>query len=225
MTQTVRTLQVKFPNMPLRNGEIRYLRSILNDIIGWQDPLLHNHTPDGGDIYRYPLVHYRTYKGHAMLFGLEQGCEAIGKLVSTYMTELPPEMATMQMESQQTAIEMTTQRKLYYVHHFLPFNTENFEEWINTKGLIHRIRRLEQIIEGNILDVCKTVGFRIPDKSLKVEIEILEDIGFIPFPAKTGEIKMKAFNISYYANILLPNQIAIGKGKSKGYGVQREIMK
>ncbi|WP_337043884.1 CRISPR-associated endonuclease Cas6 [Emticicia sp. 17c] len=216
----VKTLKLLFPDTPLRSGEIRFFRSLINNALDWQEPLFHYHKQQGGEVYEYPLVHFRSNKGKAMLFGINEGCEAISSFIMKHLDELPPEMQTIEIDSQMTTITMCPEPVLYYVRYFLPLNSANFSNWIQIRGLKNKITELERIIAGNILDFCSAVGFQVLNKSLTVEIETLGEVGLVPFPTHTGEIKMMAFNLAYWANIILPDNIAIGKGKSKGYGVQ-----
>lgn len=221
MTQSIKTLLVTFPYMPLRYGDIRYLRSLINDVLDWKEPIFHNHKPEGGEIYRYPLVQYRVHKGVACLFGIEEGCKAISKLLSEYHDELPEEMtASMEIDTKQTDVKMLDTPIRYQIRYFLPFNTDNFEEWNKVRSLVEKIQFLERNIVGHLLAFCQDINFRVPDKSLIVEIEAIDDLDFVEYPAMTGELKLRAFNIIYHANIQLPDKLGIGKGKSKGYGVQ-----
>ncbi len=223
MAKNIKTLQLIFPNMPLKSGEIIFFRSFINDLMEWQNALFHNHTPDGGNMMRYPLIQFRSYKGKASLFGIEEGCEAISELIGKYLCELPPEMASFQLESWNTEIIMLDEPSLYYIHYFLPFNSSNLEAWITQKGLVNRVTELEKMIVNNILDFCQNIGFEMLNQDLVVQIETVEDIGFTSVYTHTDEIKMKAFNISYYSNINLPNHIGLGKRKSIGFGTQRQL--
>lgn len=223
MAKNIKTLQLIFPNMPLKSGEIIFFRSFINDLMGWQNALFHNHTSDGEDMVGYPLIQFRSYKGQASLFGIEEGCEAIGELIGKYLTELPKEMAFFQIESKNTEIEILDEPLLYYIHYFLPFNSSNIEVWSTKRGLVNRVIEIEKIITTNVLDFCRNIGFDITDNGLTIQIESLEELGLVSFPEQTGEIKINGFNISYYANINLPDHIGLGKGNNKGFGTQRQL--
>ncbi len=185
-------------------------RSWLNDLSEWQHDLLHNHRPEGGEIYRFPLVQY-----HARGFrGLQAGASLLLKLLPLLEAEADLEISTLKHE-----IKMLPKAKIYNLNRWQPFNANNYTIWNEKRALADRVQLLESILVANILGFCREVGFEIPNKSLQVRlVDALEDLGFQRFSTLNAELYRKTFNIRFECNIDLPENIGLGRGSSKGFG-------
>lgn len=185
-------------------------RSWLNDLTDWQHDLLHNHRPEGGEIYRYPLVQYHG-KGFR---GMQEGVGLLVKLLPLLEAETDLEIST-----QKHDLKMLEKPRPYSLKRWQPFNSENYTLWNDTRGLADRIKLLESILVGNVLGFCRAVGFEIPNKQLEVSIiGNLDDLGFQRFSTLNAELYRRTFSVQFEANIALPEGIGLGRGSSKGYG-------
>jgi hypothetical protein len=207
----MKTLLIQPQNLPFRTPQ--EWRIWLNDLTVWQHDLLHNHTPDGGDIYRYPLVQFR----HDGFVGIAEGEELLMKILPLLLAE-----TQLKIDSKSFEIEMSDKPKQYRLINWQPFHAVNFEEWNNTTGLVDRVLFLEQILTGHILGFCKALNFVIPNKSLKIKLlSPLEEFGFKRFSSQNNDLWRLTFGITFEANIVLPELVGLGKGISKGKGVLR----
>jgi len=216
------TTLIAFPRVPLRPHQIPELRAMVNDCLDWQDDRLHNHTPEGGEIYRYPLVQFRCHRGHAALFGLGEGCELLQKLTASPL--LPEEFrAEMNTQNQQTKVELSENPLTYFVGHFLPLNADNYQQWKEQPGLVERTQLVERALTGHLIDFCTAVGYRIPNRGLRVTLKKMDTRASVMLPTAGKRIKFLCFDLTFEANLVLPDHLGLGKGKSKGYGVMQRI--
>jgi Cas6b C-terminal domain len=215
----MKSLLVIFPNVDLKHNKIGNLKKILNDCLDRQEDLLHNHTPDGGFNYRYPLVQYRSHEGKAALFGIGASFDFIQKLLAS--SYLPARFsANYQVLKAETEIRMTSTNLSYHLSHFIPFDNENYVKWKAMETLGERSDFLQQNIANHILNFCRNVEFEIPKKSLEVVLRKMT----ILREAKIKNSKVLCFNAVFKTNILLPDHLGLGRYKSMGYGIMSPIL-
>ena len=220
---TARTRLVVFLAVPLRFDKIAGFRGYVNDIMAWKEPLLHNHITkaDGssGEDYGYPMVQYRVVEGCAALFGLNDGC----KLIEDFLNAEGLDARYAEYEdraNERKKISLSHQPQRYHIAQWAALNNANYEEYSNTPFLADRIALLERILTNHLINFCENVGYRFPDKALWVRIVDCSEPQHKKFTSDKGKIPRLAFAISYQTNLVMPNFIGIGKGKSKGFGVQ-----
>lgn len=212
------TTLITFPRVAMRPHQIPDLHGLFNDCVDWQDDRLHNHTPEGGTQVRYPLVQYRCHRGHAAVFGLGEGCDLLHKLTTSPL--LPEDFrAEMNTQNQQTDVQLSEKPHTYYIGHFLPLNSDNYQQWKHSDGLIERTRLVERVLVGHLLDFCMAVGYPVPDRGLRVTLKKMDIRPSVLFK----EMKFLCFDLTFEANLVLPDYIGLGKGKSKGYGILNRI--
>lgn len=213
----VKTILITFNNLVILKNQISDFRSFLNKQLDYQADILHNHTDDG-EIYRYPLVQFRSVAGKAVLFGIGEGVGFIKKLIVSDM--LPAEFrADIKMEETETEIGMSEKPITYSLNHYLPLNTDNYESWKKQDDLIQRTTLLQKVTVGHLLNFCTEMGFKIPNKSLTVKLKRVDTLESVKLKASGNEMQFLCFNVTFEANLTLPTNISLGKGKSKGYGV------
>ncbi|MBU1821084.1 MAG: hypothetical protein KKG00_06190 [Bacteroidetes bacterium] len=216
------TTLITFTRVPMRPHQIPELRAMLNDCLDWQDDRLHNHTPEGGELYRYPLVQYRCHEGRAAVFGIGEGCGLLHKLTQSSL--LPAEFrAEMTTQNKETDVRLAEQTMAYCINHFLPLNSENYQQWKQEPGLIDRTRLVERVLTGHLLDFCTAVGYQVPDRGLRVTLKKMDTRKSVPLPTNGQNMKFLCFDLTFEANLYLPDLLGLGKGKSKGYGVVHRI--
>lgn len=205
----MKILTIQPQNLPYRTPQ--QWRSWLNDLTEWQHDLLHNHTEEGGEHYRYPLVQFR----HDGFCGINEGETLLMQLLPLLLAETQLNMATHREE-----IAMLDQTRQYRIINWQPFHSENYQLWQHTSGLIDRMELLQKILTGHILGFCRAMGFEIPDKSLQVKlIGTLKEFGYKKFSTLNADLWRLTFELVFETNIQLPQQIGLGKGVSKGKGI------
>jgi hypothetical protein len=214
----MKTLLVIFKNIPLKHREIEKLKVALNNSLDWQNDILHNHTPEKGFKYRYPLVQFRSFENHAALFAVGEGVSFLLDLLSS---DYLPEMfsSNYQIFKDNKAIQMVEKPLKYQLSHFIGFNKENFEKWKSLETLHEQINFLEQNIANHILNFCFEFGFTVPNKSLEVNILKMKSTDGISLKSN----KMRCFEVIFKANIHLPEFLGLGRYKSMGYGITSKI--
>jgi hypothetical protein len=196
---------------------------------------------------KYPLVQFRSIKttildkksenrqfDTAALFGVGLGFEAIGALIGNIMIQNRfPKLKHIEVDTDETLVSITQSPTRYRLNHWLPLNkvvkhkenivVDNYASWIAPMTMKERIAFLEGIIAGEIKDFCSAIGYEIPVEKLKVTLFDYKTLGKKPYPtSKNGTLSYEAFDVIYEANILLPEYIGMGKGKSKGFGWQTQ---
>ncbi len=217
MSISVQTLTVRFDDIALQPDLIRRFQGEVVARAPAPDDRLHNHAPDGASLYRYPLVQYRVWQSRATLFALGEG---VG-VVQTFLQSLPntPYHARPAL----TEVGLTDTSLRYAIDEWYPLNTENLKRWEQTSSLRGRVALLEGILVNQLLVVCQAMGYQVPDRGLQVEIQELTALPARRFHTHNGRVQARLFAVTYAANLRLPDGIGVGKGVSKGFGVQTPV--
>lgn len=228
----LKSLLVTFPNVILRSGEIGRFRGFLNQQLGWQNALFHNHTEEpNGVIYRYPRIQYRVSRGKATLFGIQEGFDALNLFLTEQLDNLPEAFWQIERKEQRTRLELTELTQTYVLHNWLGLNTIRNRDGsvLDLEGLYDELanpaeRRamLERILTAQLLKFCAEMGCRLPTGQLRVIVSDFEETGLRSLRSQTGQTQLRSFRLLYTSNLALPDYIAFGKGVSKGYGWQMQ---
>ncbi len=206
---------IKISPEGLSISEPQHWRSWLNDLTLWQHDLLHNRRPEGGEIYRIPLVQYHQDGFLAM----QEGADLLLKILPLLAAE-----ADLTSKSTSNDIIMLEKSISYQLKMWQPFNPRNYSDWQDMPALMDRIAFLEKLLTGHILGFCRAIGYEIPNKSLRIKfLDRIDDLGFMRFPTVNAELHRRTFNITFSANISLPSGVGLGKGTSKGFGVLSQV--
>lgn len=232
MAEIVSSVLVKFPNAPLQRQQVDIFRGFINEVNEWKNDLFHNHKIDSinGVIYRYPLIQFRAFEDAAAIWALQEGVGALSQYLHQHTDNLPDTLLRYEWDPQKTIIKLEDSYCFYHLRNWLPFNKyrsfngttkDNWSEWKQSITLREKTILLERILTGQLLDFCKNVGFRIPDKTLKVEVTDFKTITQDKYPTSNGTpLTFTVVNLCYRTNLILPEFIGLGKGKSKGFGWQ-----
>ncbi len=226
----LKTLLVVFTNVRLRPNEIGRFRGFLNQQLGWQNSLFHNHTEQpGGVIYRYPRVQYQIHRGCAALFGISDGFSALQHFLTHHLDDLPEPFWSVERTEERTRLELTDAIHSYSMHHWLGLNTIR-----NRDGSVVELETvydeladpneqramLTRTLTAQLLKFCGEMGCRLPTGQLRVTVDDAQETGLRTLHSQTGQTTFRSFRLLYTSNLLLPNHVAFGKGVSKGYGWQ-----
>lgn len=219
MNLEVQTLSVLF-NLPVQKREIDQWRGAFIEMGGWEDSLFHNHKTKDSYHYRYPLIQYRSVNNRAALFAIGDGIPAFQSVLANneWFINWNGQKHSLQianLKSAQTTIEMLDAPKTYRLRKWLALNQDNYKRWQNTTSLLERVALLERVLAGQLLGFCTAMGYQLPER-LEVCLEDIETIRKVRLHGNA----MIAFDVNYSANIVLPKGIALGKGKSVGFGYQ-----
>lgn len=218
-TKALTTLAVQF-DMQLSGAEIPRFRRMVNDIIGAENDLFHNHDERGKHKYRYPLVQYKTANGNALLLGIaDAGVLAVQAFLEhSKFREVRDKVASENfLLTSHEHDELLLHRKpvnSYRLHHWLALNDANARRWREDKNMVARLHLLEGALAGHILKFCSAIQWRLPPHSLLVQLTDCRErrVRFRGNP-------FTAFDIRFRTNITLPNYVGLGKAVAHGFGV------
>jgi len=169
-------------------------------------------------IYRHPLIQYKVFGGSALVIGLKEGA---------YLLKAVPNIDYINIYNQRFFVTKQsnfsspvpfglTEGMINYnfVTRWIGLNKDNYEKYINLKKKDkYTGTLLNKILVGNILSMCKSVGYTVDDtvyvKSKLVEMQRVEI---------KGDVLLTAFEGEFETNFLIPDFWGIGGKVSLGYG-------
>lgn len=220
MGARIKLLVVRFKN-PLRQTEIRFFRgAVLDRVCGTpHDEFFSGHTEEGLR-YSYPLIQYKRIGGKAAIVCIGDGVEAIGEFFSSCDFDLqignrePERFEIDSVDAKQILVQAWDDTFCYTLRKWLPFNSNNYNEFLQLEGLAARAEFLQRILVGNILSMCKGLGIRL-ERDITCEILKMEE----PRLELYKGVKMMCFDVEFKTNVSLPDFCGLGKGTSLGMGM------
>lgn len=176
--------------------------------------ILHNHSEDRF-IYRYPLVQYKVIDKTPIVIGINDGVDGVLK-IGVNDDELI--IDNKKVESFQMSIERKSEVlgvcDDYISYEFktpwIALNQKNINKYFKGNN-IEREEMLKSILIGNVLSLCKGLGYEVSDR-------LSCWINFREIPVVLKDVKLVAFKGEFKINFNIPNYLGIGKSVSKGYG-------
>ncbi|MCX8149525.1 CRISPR-associated endonuclease Cas6 [Thermaurantimonas aggregans] len=220
----VRTLLVVFQNQ-IAAHEIPAFRGAVIKKVGLEHIGFHNHRPEGGFYYEYPGIQYKSVRGNAAIFCIDDGTDEITHLFQQPSWKISISDRELHLKIHDLILRQITFNVWdysfeYYINRWLALNEENYEKYNAIEGAGERIEFLEKILIGNILSMAKGIDWKI-DKPLKVKfINLPEEVS-----VKYKGVGMKAFNVRFTTNVFMPDYLGLGKGVSHGFGSLRMLKK
>ena len=220
MSRKIKTLNISF-NLPVRDHQNAQWRGAFIEMAGWENDLFHNHINAETYIYRYPRIQYRIQNGKASIFAVNEGVDALQQVLANNEWIVNWEGQQFQLfvedlRMQEHYLTMNKQPITYQLKNYLPFNSKNYEAWLNCSNLKERIILLEGILVGHILAFCTSMDWRLTDR-LEIDIQNI----FLTKEVEYHKVRLLALNLEFSVNIILPNKIGLGKAVSHGFGSLR----
>ena len=219
----VRTLTVTF-DTEIEFKEIPLFRGAVLKSLGDKASLLyHNHISDHSFRYSYPLVQYKCIHGKAAIVCVEEGVDLIGQILSELYGTInigkrKTEYKVDAVHSSKVPIQIENELSVFQLRHWLPLNSQNYQQYQNTEDLVEKIKILERVLTGNILSFLKGIDIHLEGQLIVHITDIINQRVVI-----YKNIKLMAFDIKFKANINLPSYIGIGKNASVGCGALSKI--
>lgn len=217
---TLRTLTLRFPNIPLRPRQIPQFRGGVIESAGFDQDIFHNHPPEGGSLHRPALVQYRVSRGRAVLWGMGAGADALERwwlsapeTLRFDQREYP--LQTAEVRRDNFRLDFADDWRYYRLHDYLALNAPNYRRWLDNPNLRFRAGLLESALTGHLLGFCQAAGWQLPQR-LDLQVVDLHDRR----KTRYHGAELMAFELTYRCNLLLPEGIALGKAVSHGFGVQ-----
>ena len=214
--ESIRVVMATFKNK-ISEEELPYFRGSIIRLSG-NDPYFHNHQEDGFH-YAYPLVQYNRIDGHAVIWGINEGGEAIKRLFEdrvSYACQLGKravEMELIGIRSEVVSLDMDKEY-VYEIKGWVPLNRENYQQFQAADGLVEQIAMLERILIANVLSMTKGIDSYI---DVPLHCRILQLDSEKSFFYKN--VELKSFSAKFRMNVLLPAYMGLGKSVSLNKGV------
>lgn len=203
----------------LHDSEIPLFRgAVLHSMGGEADVLFHNHRGNDGYRYSYPLIQYKRLHGQPAIVCIGEGVEAIQPFLNSEVPTLRigNRMMTARIQERRYSdFEMAaTDNPCHYsLRQWLPLNENNYKAYMQEDSLIGQISLLERILTGNILSMLKGLDLTAMFP-IQISITKLDPLYYVVYK----NTRHAAFDISFTANLLMPDHIGLGKNVSVGFG-------
>lgn len=202
----------------IRRRDIPQFRGAVINSLDKSNVLFHNHIGDDAFRYSYPLIQYKTINRHAAIVCLGQGTEAIGDFFTSSHDELHISDETISLEVDNIKADIikpviTNEPLFYNIHQWLPLNQKNYPSFKSLESEVEKCEFLEKILTANILSFLKGMSIFI-DSPIETKILRIKEKRITWFK----DIRVKPLDIFFKSNILLPDNIGLGKGVSIGFG-------
>lgn len=216
----VRTLEVAF-DQPIYANEIKAFRGAIAKIVAKlkevDTTLYHNHTEQGFR-FSYPLIQYKRLNGFPVIFGIEQGIDALEYFFNKdeFKLHLYDRVADFKIDFvhlNKYPVQVFDHFFSYRLFNWVALNTKNFEVFNQLDDEDQKKRFLEKILVGNLLSFAKGMNIWL-DKKIEVRDLTVKRV----HNTKFKNVALLAFNIDFSCNLLIPQHLGIGKGVSLGYG-------
>ncbi len=210
--------EIKF-NTRVTHKEIPFFRSCLCSMADFAtNPLMHNHQGDSLR-YGYPLVQYRSIGNKGVVLAINEGVTEITPLerFTDMDINIGSKRRTLQLESSQMWVAdlcFTSHPILYTIDNWLPFSSDNERLFVKLDSLLDRVAFLQRMLTANIISMAKGFGIHL-DEEIKVSVKDLFESKRLLYKG----VPFISFSLSFYANLALPDKIALGKHVSHGFGV------
>ncbi|HSA05822.1 MAG TPA: CRISPR-associated endonuclease Cas6 [Candidatus Gastranaerophilales bacterium] len=179
--------------------------------------LFHNHNEDGSQIYRYPRIQYRFSNNRPLVIGFNEGAESIIKHYDSFnsikigYTEYPIMEKRLILEDKE--IKLVDDYIQYrFATPWYALNQENYAQYKALTSNREKDKMLEKILTTNILRMCKELGYTV-EKQIEVQLFLK------PVISEIKDLKVTTFTGQFKTNIIIPEQVGLGKGVAKGFGV------
>lgn len=229
--------ELKAHRLPKVRSSIAALAEVLDIFTNEELSLFHNHSNDENakeeKLNRYPLIQYRIHDHKLSLVGINEGAEALRKLNRAGAWEkflldgkkCPLEIKK-EVEKAPCPVKFLPKDKalLYKVHHYIPFNPENYPEYDSAPNMQEKLKVLERVLSNQLLALCNGIGCRKPDnRRLQAFVYHIDRVSqaYIHYHDKNGTKQRQpvlAFDLVFGVNVQLPDQLAIGRQVALGYG-------
>jgi hypothetical protein len=218
----IRTLLLKYNISPINNEKVD-LDSFRKFFISHfpNNPIFHNHI-DKKFIYKYPLIQYKNINNFFYILAINEGADSLLDIIES--KKLPQhskdfiinEKPTFKMSVKN--LNIVNVSIPYKLENWFALNESNYSTYKNTPSIIQRCQLLENILKANILSFAKSIKWKI-DQPINLFIHSVQKSNIQKFKS----IDITTFDLIFFANIILPDYIGLGKSASKNFGTIKKI--
>jgi hypothetical protein len=180
------------------------------------NPLFHQHLQNSKLAYRYPLIHYITLRGKAIIFGINEGADEVSRLFSE-LDDIKIGLEKYPIVDKRLNVKVhiftvvDSQKQYCFVTPWLALNNANYFKYKNMDW-IARKQLLSRILVGNILSAAKGLGIKI-DEKISTKIQYIR-----PVNCNLKGNQLLGFYGKFKINFNIPPLFSIGKSVSRGFG-------
>lgn len=182
------------------------------------NPLLHNHLPNGKFSYKFPKIQYRLFNGNPALIAMEEGIEVLKEVffISDEMVIGNKVFNLNEKEILSYDVEIGQHSDFFYYEFLSPYMALNQENYIKYQEAdkYDKISLLKDILKSNLKTISKGFSYEIPDFD-KITVEANLRTKLINFK----NVKMLCFTGDFKTNFLIPDYWGLGKQSARGFGV------
>lgn len=178
---------------------------------------------EGGKLrYAYPLVQYKVLDQIPTLVGLEEGAQLLIELFLK-IRELQLRGKTFPVMSKHIksqTYEIGVADDLYqyrFLTLWMALNQNNYQSFQQADEKDQKVM-LQRIAIGNILSMLKGLNIFLSE-----EERILMKLNLKPKSTQFKDQNMLAFEGEFTTNVLLPDNVGLGKAVSRGFGSIKRI--
>ena len=173
-------------------------------------------------IYKYPNIQYKVLDKNPVLLGIDEGAKIIQQneiFLEDVLKIGKEEIISNQREIACKKVKLGITDKIIkykFMTPWLALNQNNIKKY-NQADIIEKDKILQKILIGNILSFSKGMGYTV-DEIIKVKLNLKQrDVKF-----KGND--MKGFVGEFYTNFQIPDNFALGKSISRGFGTIKSIV-
>ena len=209
--------KIQFPEIQLLTRDAHKLRGYFGNLFRDHSELLHNHYADGQLRYAYPMVQYKVLNKTPTLIALNEGAELLTALflkIKTIKTdENEYSINTKNIENKKISIGYSNELHNYrFQTLWMALNQKNYNSYVKMDAK-DKSKLLDKILTGNILSFLKNMEIFL-DSTERVLVKTSTTEKMTMFKGQ----KMMAFSGSFVTNVILPENIGLGKSVSRGFG-------
>jgi hypothetical protein len=197
-------------------GDARAVRGFFGNLYK-NRPEFHGHLGERL-IYKHPLIQYKVFGGSSLVIGLKEGAYLLKAVPGIEYLELYYQRYPVKKQNAVSVIVpfgLTDEMISYtFLAPWVGLNKENYQRYLRLRQRDSDTNNfLNKILIGNILSMCKSVGYTAND-TIKMQSKLEESV--------TAEIKedveLITFKGEFRTNFLIPDFWGIGGKVSLGYG-------
>jgi len=179
--------------------------------------VLHNHNGTSFD-YRSPRVRYLVIERIPHLVSFDDGLEIVEQIYHEQAI-LRCGQKIYQVtgtELQDTHDDAGICGDLYHYQSQTPWlalNEDNYERYMEIRGVVERRAMLERIMAANMLALAKNIELDVQEK---IMVKLLR---FDEVRLKAGRTPMLGLSAEFVTNFRIPAFVGVGKMVSKGFGL------
>lgn len=216
--KTLRILKIDFEN-EIHEYEIPAYRAAIGIEIGEGNVLFHHHLDEQTYLNKYPLIQYKFNHQKLSILLLNEATEQVYKFLTQeswkiYIGKTEKILKTQKINIYHEKLNFIDIPKTYKISQWLALNEDNYNTFKEMNSLKEKVELLEKILKAHILAFAEGIQWNI---SQPIQLSIL-DIHKQKW-IKYKKIGLLSFDVSFEANLTLPNYIGLGKSTSLGFGV------